>query len=240
MGSIIAPPDELLDRLRQIGMSRQDRPEHNKLRRASVLVPLFLRRNGDAEEVSINMLFTQRPIKMRTHPGEVCFPGGKQDHEDNEDDVVTALREAQEEVGLDRIHVQPICRLETLESYTGLCVTPVVGLIRPSHKAEPSNLTISQDEVEAAFSVPLLYFLEESNLSSKQEIPWRGGVFEVRTYHYESSENQRTFKISGLTAHIAHQVAQLSVVSAAVSIAVERPMSNNQHKMAEETTLLNY
>ena len=51
---------------------------------------------------SIHVLFTQRPQNMKSHGGEVCFPGGKQDPEDNGCDITTALREANEEVGLNR------------------------------------------------------------------------------------------------------------------------------------------
>ena len=209
-----------LERLRRIGMTPQDPPGHRALRRASVLVPLFRRSNSN----DLHVLLNQRSMKLRTHAGEVCFPGGKQDPEDKNDDVVTALREAQEEVGLHPDHVQPICRLESLESYTGLCVTPVVGFVEPSHAAEPANLTVSQDEVEAAFAVPLPYFLDENNLTSKQEVEWRGGTFELRTYHYKDAECGRTFKIKGLTAYILHLVAQISVAGVDVN-AIERPMT---------------
>jgi peroxisomal coenzyme A diphosphatase NUDT7 len=185
-------------------MTPKDRPQHKSLARASVLVPLFLRHSV------IHVLLTKRPEKLRTHAGEVCFPGGKQDPEDGDDDIETALREAREEVGLDPTHIKPVCRLESLESYTGLCVTPVVGLVDPAEAAEPANLTLSKAEVEAAFAVPLGYFYDETNLISKQDIDWRGEMFEMRTYHY-TAECGRTFKIWGLTAFIAHQVAMIAM-----------------------------
>ena len=198
----------VLNRLRSVGMSPQDLSHHKELPRASVLVPLFVR--GSV----VHVLLTKRLASLRTHAGEVCFPGGKQDPQDEDDDVATALREANEEVGLDPAAVKPMCRLETIESYTGLCVTPIVGLVEPAHAAEPSKLTLSEAEVDAAFAVPLAYFLEDKNLASKQEIEWRGGMFVMRTYHY-AAECGRSFKIWGLTAHIAHQVAHIAHASGA-------------------------
>jgi 8-oxo-dGTP pyrophosphatase MutT (NUDIX family) len=211
----------LLSRLREQGMhpKENNHPEHSSLPRASVLVPIFVRRRAGNDDgpsrddpggACLFVLLTQRPTSLRTHAGEVCFPGGKQDLGDQQDDVVTALREANEEIGLDPDHVVPLCRLGTLESYTGLCVTPIVGLIQPSDSAEPSQLNnVSKDEVDAVFAVPLTYFANDANLTSKQNIEWRGGEFEMRTYHY-NAECGRTFKIWGLTAYIAHQVAKIT------------------------------
>lgn len=196
----------LIERLRSVDMTPKDQAEHKSLARASVLVPLFLR------ESTLHVLLTQRPEKLRTHSGEVCFPGGKQDPDDSNDDVATALREAREEVGLDPANVQPLCRLETLESYTGLCVTPVVGLVNPARAAEPTSLTLSEAEVEAAFAVPLAYFCDERNLISMEKVEWRGCGFELRVYHYRT-ECDRTFKIWGLTAYIAHQVARIAMTN---------------------------
>jgi 8-oxo-dGTP pyrophosphatase MutT (NUDIX family) len=199
----------VLDRLKRVGMNRKDRPQHQTLMRASVLVPLFFRGDNSNED-SVWVLLTQRPETLRTHAGEVCFPGGKQDAQDECDDVVTALRETHEEVGIDSNHVRPLCRLESVESYTGLCVTPIVGCIDPATLAEPENLKLSENEVEAAFVVPLAYFAHDENLSSKEIVEWRDGTFELRTYHYRS-EGGRTFRIWGLTAYIAHQVAMIAL-----------------------------
>jgi 8-oxo-dGTP pyrophosphatase MutT (NUDIX family) len=197
----------VLDRLQRVGMSRKDLPQHQSLTRASVLVPLLAR--GDNTN-DVWVLLTQRPQTMRSHAGEVCFPGGKQDAQDDCDDVVTALRETREEVGIDSTHVRALCRLESVESYTGLCVTPIVGWIDPATLAEPENLNLSENEVEAAFVVPLAYFAQDENLSSKEIVEWRGGTFELRTYYYRA-ESGRTFRIWGLTAYIAHQVAMIAL-----------------------------
>jgi peroxisomal coenzyme A diphosphatase NUDT7 len=202
--------DNVLDRLQIVGMNRKDHTQHQSLTRASVLVPLLVRGGDDSNEASVWVLLTKRPETLRTHAGEVCFPGGKQDPQDDCDDVVTALRETREEVGIESSHVRPLCRLESVESYTGLCVTPIVGWIDPATFGEPENLKLSENEVEVAFVVPLAYFIHDENLSSKEIVEWRGGTFELRTYHYRS-EGGRTFRIWGLTAYIAHQVAMIAL-----------------------------
>jgi peroxisomal coenzyme A diphosphatase NUDT7 len=211
--------DSTLDRLRKVNLAPKDQPQHKDLTRASILVPLFFRNDSNQQHQSNapsagqwHMLLTKRLETLRTHSGEVCFPGGKQDPEDLNDDIATALRETNEEVGIDIGHITPICRLETIESYTGLCVTPIVGIISPNAQVmDPSKLTICKDEVEVAFTVPLQYFVDDNNLSSKYDVEWRNGTFELRTYFYTSDDcNNRTFKIWGLTAYIAHQVATIA------------------------------
>ena len=213
-------PEDVLNRLRDVNLTPKDQPQHKDLPRASVLVPLYLHThvtpNADTQNGNVtsewNLLFTKRLDSMRTHSGDVCFPGGKQDPEDHHDDVATALRETYEEVGINTHHLTPICRLDTVESITGLCVTPIVGLIHPDvNVMVTSNLNICTNEVEVAFTVPLTYFLDDNNLTSKQTVEWRGGTFELRVYHYRTvGPNPRTFKIWGLTAYIAHQVATMA------------------------------
>ena len=205
-----------LDRLRNVNLVPKDQVHHLRFPRASVLVPLFLKKSEetiddcDGMNRQLHLLLTKRPDNMRSHSGDVCFPGGKQDPEDLNDDVSTALRETKEEVGIDASQITPLCRLETLESYTGLCVTPVVALVVSEKSIDPSTLNISVDEVEVAFSVPLAFFVDETNLTSKVEVEWRGGTFEMRTYEY-AAECGRTFRIWGLTAYIAHHVASIAL-----------------------------
>lgn len=179
-------------------MDCKDLPVHKGLPRASVLVPLFQKDDGQ-----LHVLLTQRPLHLKSHPGEVCFPGGRQDPEDNGDDVVTALREAQEEVGLESDCITTLCRLSTEESKNGLCVTPIVALLNPPTVVE--QLQASEAEVAAIFTVPLSFFLDDDNLTDKFDVPWSGSIFTVRTYMYATADN--TFKIWGLTAHIIHRVA---------------------------------
>lgn len=205
--------NSILANLSSHGMEKKELPHHNELRRASILVPLFERPQSQQSSSSSNLhvLFTQRPQKMKSHGGEVCFPGGKQDEEDEGCDITTALREAQEEVGLDPNHVEQIARMESIESRYSLCVTPIVGLIRPSSVAEPSQLTLNEGEVEAAFAVPLEYFTIPENLASIQKVQYgANGEFLMRTYLFDDPESGRQFRIWGLTAHVIHQVAELA------------------------------
>jgi 8-oxo-dGTP pyrophosphatase MutT (NUDIX family) len=202
-----------LKNLSSHGMEKKELPYHQELRRASILVPLFERplQQSSPHESNLHVLFTQRPQKMKSHGGEVCFPGGKQDAEDGGCDVTTALREAHEEVGLDPSHVCAVARMETVESKHSLCVTPIVGLIQPSSAAEPSKLTLNEHEVEAAFAVPLEYFTIPENLASIEMIKYGANrEFLMRTYLFDDPESGRQFRIWGLTAHVVHQVAQLA------------------------------
>ena len=203
-----------LTNLSSHGMEKKELPHHERLlRRASILVPLFERplQQSSPHESNLHVLFTQRPQKMKSHGGEVCFPGGKQDPEDGGCDVTTALREAHEEVGLDPSHVQQIARMEAIESKHGLCVTPIVGVIQPPSAAEPSQLTLNEHEVEAAFAVPLEYFTIPENLALIQKIQWgNDDEFTMRTYLFDDLESGRQFRIWGLTAHVVHEVAQLA------------------------------
>jgi len=201
--NIVIQNNEVITKLRSLGMDKKDLPGHKELRRASILVPLFER-----EDSEIHVLFTQRPKKMKSHGGEVCFPGGKQDPDDKEDDVLTAMREAQEEVGLDPKYIESIARMQTVESKHSLCVTPIIGLIQPPSAAEPSRLKLNSDEVEAAFAVPLKYFLD--NHHSIEKVKWRGYDFLIRTYLYDDPESGCQFKIWGLTAHVIHLVATMA------------------------------
>jgi 8-oxo-dGTP pyrophosphatase MutT (NUDIX family) len=202
----------ILKRLERVGMhEKESRIEHRSLPRASVLVPLFWSdKDATSSSSVLRMILTLRPQTLRNHAGEVCFPGGKQDFDlDGKDDVRTAMRETQEEIGLESQYIQPVCRLASLESYTGLCVTPIVAMIPNGSATVQQRLSIQPDEVEVAFTVPVSYFYDDDNLTSKETIDWRGDTFEMRTYHYHCNETGRTFKIWGLTAYIAHQVAQL-------------------------------
>lgn len=191
-----------LDRLRKVGLKRNDRPQHASLRRASVLVPIFER------DSQVHVLLTKRSARLSSHANHVCFPGGKQDEEDKNDDVTTALRETYEEVGLAADQIDPICRLQSVESVNGLCVTPVIAKLQSPFSL--ASLTLSETEVDAAFVVPLAYFLNEQNCASKEEIEWRNDTFIMRTFFYEDDDSGRTFKIWGLTAAIAYEIALIA------------------------------
>jgi coenzyme A diphosphatase NUDT7 len=219
--SVVGDNETFLDRLEKIGWDRKDRHHHTKLNRASVLVPLFFVKDKPF------LLLNLRSQKLKSHKGEVCFPGGKQDPQDGGDDIVTALREAQEEVGLDPGLVKPVCRLRTLESVNHLCVTPIVGIITDIKAVNISNLQLSEMEVEAAFWCPLEFFATEP--AEQFEVEWSQEMFVFRKYLYKESPCGRVFSITGLTAHIAHEVAEFyqvdSMSSMTASERIDIPVS---------------
>ncbi|GIM13101.1 hypothetical protein Vretimale_16262 [Volvox reticuliferus] len=117
-------------------------------RAAAVLVGLFEDQSG-----VVRVLLTQRSAHLKSHRGEVCLPGGKRDEEDL-DDIGTALREAQEELGLDPARVTVLACLPPVLSKHHLSVTPVIALVPADMVPRPNP-----HEVAAAFTVPLAVFL---------------------------------------------------------------------------------
>ncbi len=114
---------------------------------AAVLVPLVQR-----DELMV--LLTRRTDHLHDHPGQVSFPGGRVDPEDNGDVVATALRESLEEIGLHPRHVDVIGQMPTYTTGSGFVVTPVVGLIEPSF-----TLAMDAFEVADVFEVPLSFLM---------------------------------------------------------------------------------
>ena len=143
------------------------KPTDGVLRPAGVLAPVIIR-DGVAE-----LILTKRSSALKHHPGQIAFPGGKQD--ENDDDVVAAaLREAHEEIGLPPNLVDVLGILPTHETVTGFQVTPVIGLVR-----EEFVITPEPGEVEEVFFVPLSHVLKEANFSV-QSRRWRG---QMRSYY---------------------------------------------------------
>jgi 8-oxo-dGTP pyrophosphatase MutT (NUDIX family) len=111
---------------------------------AAVLVPLYER------EGELHAVFTRRRDDLRRHAGEISFPGGRQDHSD-EDLVMTALREAEEEIGLPVDAVEILGALQPTPTIaTNYAVYPFVGLIEPGRTWRPSAA-----EVDAVLEFPL-------------------------------------------------------------------------------------
>jgi len=117
---------------------------------AAVLIPL-VQREG------LNVLLTQRTDHLHDHPGQVSFPGGRAEPEDP-DATATALREAEEEVGLLPRHVDVLGALPTYTTGTGFVVTPVVGLVTPGFTLTPDPF-----EVAEIFEVPLSFLMTPAN-----------------------------------------------------------------------------
>ncbi len=118
---------------------------------AAVLVPLVDHPKG------LTVLLTLRTLHLHDHAGQISFPGGRMEPGDA-DAAGTALREAEEEVGLKPGRVRLIGRLDTYLTRTGYQVTPVVGLVEP-----PLELSIDPQEVAEAFEVPLDFLLDPAN-----------------------------------------------------------------------------
>lgn len=108
-----------------------------------------------------SMLFTVRHRGLRTHAGQVAFPGGRADPDDA-DAIATALREAREEIGLDPHDAQPLGFLDCLDTISGYCVTPVVARV-----AAHAELSPQAAEVESVFEVPLAFLLDPANLRER-------------------------------------------------------------------------
>lgn len=119
---------------------------------AAVLVGV---REGGQE----NVLFTRRHDRLAQHAGQVAFPGGGMEADDA-DMVDTALREAEEEIGLPRAAVTPLGFLDVFETTSGFRITPVVA--RVADAAPP--LVPNAEEVAEVFEVPLGFFLDPANL----------------------------------------------------------------------------
>jgi 8-oxo-dGTP pyrophosphatase MutT (NUDIX family) len=106
-----------------------------------------------------DLLFTRRTDHLLHHAGQVAFPGGRVEPEDD-DVVATALRECEEEVGLPPAMVTPLGFLDCFETVSGFCVIPVVARVA----ADAPPLAPQPDEVAEVFEVPLAFFLDPANL----------------------------------------------------------------------------
>jgi 8-oxo-dGTP pyrophosphatase MutT (NUDIX family) len=134
---------------------------------AAVLIPIVPR----ADEAHV--LLTRRSLALRRHAGQVAFPGGRIDPEDD-GPVDAALREAEEEIGLARAHVTPLGFLDTYLTHSGFRILPLVAEVHA-----PFELTINRAEVEEAFEVPMSFLMDTTNHT--RESRTREGV--TRHFH---------------------------------------------------------
>jgi 8-oxo-dGTP pyrophosphatase MutT (NUDIX family) len=118
---------------------------------AAVLVPIIARPEG------FSVLFTRRTEQLKSHSGQISFPGGRAEPGDPSPRH-TALREAQEEIGLAPARVEVLGQLAEYNTRTGFRVTPVIGLIQP-----PLELAPDAREVDEVFEVPLAFLLDPAN-----------------------------------------------------------------------------
>ncbi len=134
---------------------------------AAVLVPLYVR------DDELHAVFTKRREDLRRHPGEISFPGGRRDHPDEELHT-TALREAEEEIGLAVDDVELLGTLTPVSTFvTGYLIYPHVGLI------DPIPWKPSPNEVELVLELPLHALVSGY---AKRPMTRRGFTFETDTY----------------------------------------------------------
>lgn len=137
-----------------------DAPRAGPLIPAAVLVPVIL---GNP----LSLLLTERTAHLKAHAGQIAFPGGKIEASDT-DARAAALREAQEEIGLDPALVETLGYLEPYRTGTGFLITPVVAFVAAGFQPRPDPA-----EVADVFTVPLDFLMNEDNhkIDSRE---WRG------------------------------------------------------------------
>ena len=151
-------------------------------RAAAVLVPVV-------DHAEPGVLLTMRTSVLPSHPGQIAFPGGKIDPTDASP-LAAALREADEEIGLDGALIDPIGYLDLYLTFSGFRILPVVARVVPNYA-----LRINASEVADAFEVPLAFVMDEANHSRKSR-DWKG----VTRHYYEMPFGERY--IWGVTAGI--------------------------------------
>jgi len=131
-------------------------------RPAAVLVPIVAHRE-------LTVLLTQRTEDLPSHPGQIAFPGGKMEAGDD-GPIATALRETQEEIGLEARFVEPVGYLDPYVTGTGFRIFPVVAVVREGFHLSPDTR-----EVADVFEVPLAFLMDTQNHQT-HERTWRGGL----------------------------------------------------------------
>ncbi|WDE10081.1 CoA pyrophosphatase [Thalassomonas haliotis] len=162
---------------------------HGKLKVAAVLVPLVEKPD------SLDVLLTKRASHLKHHGGQISFPGGKAEPED-ENLIATAIREAEEEIGLSPDNVEVIGQLNPYRTISGYIVTPIIGFV-------PGNYSYHADDNEVAeiFQVPLQHFLNSHNHQTLQAM-LHGRQHQVHFMPYQH------YNIWGATAAMLKDLAE--------------------------------
>jgi len=156
--------------------------EVRPIRPAAVLVPVV-----DHAEPSV--LLTQRAQHLPDHPGQVSFPGGKIEKSDA-NPCASALREANEEIGLDRAQIEPIGYLDLYMTTLGYRIVPVIARVTPGFQ-----LALNPAEVDTTFEVPLAFLMDQANVQ-RHSREWQG----MTRHYYAITFGERY--IWGVTAGI--------------------------------------
>jgi 8-oxo-dGTP pyrophosphatase MutT (NUDIX family) len=150
-------------------------------RPAAVLIPVV-------DRAEPQVLLTQR-TELPSHPGQIAFPGGKIDAGDATP-ASAAIREAQEEIGLAPVLIEPIGYLDLYLTFSGFRILPTVARVRPDYR-----LTLNAGEVADAFEVPLAFLMDAQNHSLRSR-DWKG----IQRRYYAMPFGERY--IWGVTAGI--------------------------------------
>ncbi|WP_369433784.1 CoA pyrophosphatase [Psychromonas sp. MME1] len=158
-------------------------------KQAAVLIPFVNSATG------INILFTERALHLRHHPGQISFPGGKHEASDNSL-LDTALRETEEEIGILQGQVDIFGRLPSLSTISGFTINPYLGFIDSDYQ-----LSIDKQEVRSVFEVPLSYLLDSKNFHKQHLVA-------NKQRHYTFCIRYQNRLIWGATAQILHNLQQ--------------------------------
>ena len=175
-----------------------------QLKEAAVLIALHVETSEDKAHQSdeLSVVLTKRASHLKHHAGQISFPGGKVEHSDSSK-AETALREAEEEIGLNRDQVKVLGQLTDYHTITGYNVTPVVGVINGD-----LDLAIDHNEVAEVFTVPLSHFIDTRN-HTKVATYHRGDKYFVHFMPYQSHHiwGATAAIIADLVAHLSQQPA---------------------------------
>lgn len=150
---------------------------------AAVLLALQWQHN------ELTVLLTRRAAHLRIHPGEIAFPGGKQEPGDSSL-LATGLREAQEEINLSSEHFTLLGELDQRATRSNICVSPFVGWLDYS-----GAWRLNDEEIDTVFNVPLAFLLKPANLNW-DHVLYRDEPRAIAWFQYGE------FKIWGMTAMV--------------------------------------
>jgi 8-oxo-dGTP pyrophosphatase MutT (NUDIX family) len=144
----------------QLNAPAPEREAVGTARPAAVLIPVIARADG------ATVLLTQRAAALRQHSGQVAFPGGK--IEEGETPLQAALRETEEEIGIDGRYIEPVGWLEPYLTGTGFRILPAAAIVAPNF-----TLKINPLEVEDVFETPLSFLMNSAN-HQRHSREWQG------------------------------------------------------------------
>ena len=181
-GSEIRHPDPHVEEMARLSP--------DTFRKASVLIPVIRPSNTSSSQI----VLTVRSHDLSSHAGQVSFPGGTREIYDA-DDIETALRESEEEIGLDPETVEIIGQLGEIKLPSGFEVTPVIGLIEPEPQLTPCPI-----EVNEIFMAPTSLLLDPGSYDESM-MEYGGKPRRILELYYDG------YRIWGATAVILHHLA---------------------------------